>query len=661
MKRIKILGTILLSTFLGIQIVQAAPTVSTSVSTSTIETGSKVTFNVTIRSVASWNIKINGYGSTSNCSSAIADATSNGNNATKTFSLTCKGTDIGLISFSVTGDATSQDGANIKINSSNRVNVTAVRPKSSNNYLKSIKIGDYTLNPVFNKDTLEYKVTVPSTANSINLEAAVEDGTASISGTGEHEVNEGINTFEIKVNAQNGAERIYKVLVTVEDTNPIKITAGGKEYTIVKNAKGITKPDLFEETKIKINDIEIPAYINSATEYTLIAVKDETGKVIFVIYDAKNNSYTLYQEMKSTSSVLNILTPQKDLEGYLKTKLTIDNQEYEAFKVQTTSSFAIVFAMNMENGKKDFYVYDIDAKTFQRYDDEMMKKINQEKQTFQYVIYGFASLSILLIIILTIVLVRKSKKPNFIKNDNDVTEKPIKEEKGIEVKKIEISKDGNLEEEMFLEEKPKRSKILILNFILVIVYLGYITYYFVTNVSTLDHITFFQLSIPFVCFYPHIVIIGLGFFASLIGVITRKSWIILLSFLLYVGGACFFPIYIYYTIPFLLFGLIGYFCQRSLNKNELTEEISDEKEILTKNEKEITLKEEEFTKSEALKKVDDATKIIEEYEKTIRMSKEELQLAKKKKEEEEKKQAEIEETMFDIMETKKKSKKKKSK
>ena len=146
-RKIKFGLLMVFSIFLGMQVAMAAPSVSTSVSSGTIEKGSSVTFSVTIRNVASWNIKLNGIGSTTNCSNSFADATGNGNNSNKTFSITCKGSDVGLISFSVTGDATSQDGSNINVSGSKRVNVTAVKPKSTNNYLKSITVGEYELSP----------------------------------------------------------------------------------------------------------------------------------------------------------------------------------------------------------------------------------------------------------------------------------------------------------------------------------------------------------------------------------------------------------------------------------------------------------------------------------------------------------------------------------
>ena len=347
----------MISVFFSLPIVMAAPSVGTSVSSGSIEKGNSVTFSVTIRNVASWNIKINGIGSTTNCSSSYADATSNGNNTNKTFSITCKGSDLGLISFSVTGDATSQDGSNVNVSGSKRVNVTAVKPKSSNNYLKSITVDEYELTPVFSKETLEYSVTVPSTVNTIHLEASPEDNTASVSGTGEKDVEEGANSFEIRVNAQNGNERIYKVTVHVEDQNPIEVLLLDQKYTVIKNIKNVVKPDLYENSTITIQGIEVPSFVSDVTEYTLVALKGANGEVVFAIYDEKNSSYQLYEEQKSNSLILFLLDISDELEGYLKTTITLNGREYTAYKVSSDSDYALVYAMNIETGEKNYYLY----------------------------------------------------------------------------------------------------------------------------------------------------------------------------------------------------------------------------------------------------------------------------------------------------------------
>lgn len=443
-KGIKFMGAILVCSFFGMQVAFASPSVSTSVSSSTIEKGSSVTFRVTIKNVASWNVRLNGTGSTSSCSTAAADATSSGNNTTKTFQITCKGTDIGLINFSLSGDATSSDGSNVNLSGNKRVNVTAVKPKSTNNYLKSIKVGDYPLTPEFKKETMEYSVKVPSTVNSVTLEASLEDGTARLSGTGEKEVNEGVNSFEIKVNAQNGDERIYKVNVIVEDENPIKVDIKGLEYTVIKNAKNIEKPELYEVSTIRIGESEVPAFVSEITGYTLVALKDSVGVTHFAIYDEKEKSYQLYQEIKTRGLILYIMEPQENYSGFIKTKEKIGDISYTVFKFQDASDFSLVYGMNIETGDKGYYLYDAKEQTFQRYNDEVSHKLQEENQKYKYVIMGFAGGCVFLVFVCMVLALHKPKK------------KTVKEKK----RETEIKQVANETNEVFTDEKTELEKKL---------------------------------------------------------------------------------------------------------------------------------------------------------------------------------------------------------
>ena len=99
---------------------------------------------------------------------------------------------------------------------------------SKNNNLKSLSVTGYEITPTFNKNTTEYKVDVDSNTEQITINATKEDSSASISGTGTHDVSEGENKFDITVTAENGSSKTYKVIVNVIDPNPIKATINNK-------------------------------------------------------------------------------------------------------------------------------------------------------------------------------------------------------------------------------------------------------------------------------------------------------------------------------------------------------------------------------------------------------------------------------------------------
>ena len=105
---------------------------------------------------------------------------------------------------------TSEDGSQVK----NYV-VTIVRTKSNNADLSALSVTGRTIFPTFNKNTLEYTLTVPSTVDSITINATRDDDRASMTGDGTKQLSVGEQTFPIVVTAENGTtKKTYNVKVT---------------------------------------------------------------------------------------------------------------------------------------------------------------------------------------------------------------------------------------------------------------------------------------------------------------------------------------------------------------------------------------------------------------------------------------------------------------
>ena len=314
MKIIKYLFYSLFTFFFLIPPVYAAGTATLSVNSGTIENGSKVTATVTAKNVAAWNVTISSSGATSGCTEKFVGDSGTGKNTTKSFSVTCKATSVGIINFSISGDITSENGNNTKISGSKSVKVVTPREKSNNNKLKSLSVSDYTISPEFNASTNEYYLTVPSTTEKITISATKADSYATLEGTGEKEVNLGTNVFEIVVTSETGISNIYKLTVSVEDLNPIEVEINGEKYTVVKEAKNLKKPELFDETTVKINNFDIPAFYNEQVNYTLVGLKNSEGIITLYIYD--NGKYQMYHEYTSDKLTVVFLTMDKNIKFF---------------------------------------------------------------------------------------------------------------------------------------------------------------------------------------------------------------------------------------------------------------------------------------------------------------------------------------------------------
>ncbi len=406
MKKIKSLILFLAAFFLNSVYVFAAGSASLSVSNSTIENGNSVKATVTVKNTAAWNITITSSGVTSGCTQKFVGDSGTGNNTTKTFTVTCKSTSTGIINFVMSGDITSSDGTNTKINGSKSVTVTNPREKSTNNKLKSLSVEGYEISPEFDKDTNEYSVTVPSTVENIKINATKADSYSKLEGAGEKTVEEGNNTFEIIVTSETGVSNVYKLNVVVMDENPIEVTIEGTKYTVVKVSKNLIKPDLFEETTINIDGFDIPAFINEICNYTLVGLKDEAGNISLFIY--QDGNYIKYNEFISSRVSIIFLEFDSTPQNYTKTTLTIDEKEVTAYKTDGDSKY-LLYGINLETGKKNYYTYDPVEKTLQTFSLSNYEEKLEGNQNTKNLIY-LLSIIILFLFIILILFMNKSRK-----------------------------------------------------------------------------------------------------------------------------------------------------------------------------------------------------------------------------------------------------------
>lgn len=88
--------------------------------------------------------------------------------------------------------------------------------KNPNNWLKTLSVTGCTMTPTFNINNgtnTTYTVIVDSSTTSVKINATSVSSLASIKGTGTFQLEEGNNTFTIKVTAENGDIRTYIVYV----------------------------------------------------------------------------------------------------------------------------------------------------------------------------------------------------------------------------------------------------------------------------------------------------------------------------------------------------------------------------------------------------------------------------------------------------------------
>lgn len=321
---------------------------------------------------------------------------------------------------------------------------------SINNYLSSLKVENHTLTPEFNKDTLEYSLNLPSDTESINIIADKEDKKANIIGAGEVKVSEGINTLEIIGTAENGNKKTYVIKATVEEKDPIKVSLNKQTYTVVRNKDLLTKPENYEEKTITIDGKETPAFYNEITKFTLVGLKDEKGNINLYIYDQNKKTYTLYKEMKFNNINLYPLSINKNIKGYKKYEIKINDLNVKVLKIKKDSKFAIVYGIDLDTGKKNYYSYDIENNTIQLYNDEYSNFLIDYMYIGIYIILGSWALLLIFIIIIIVLCVKNSKRKKKIRNilsklsNSEIKDNELPETEKIAEEVIENSKEDEM-------------------------------------------------------------------------------------------------------------------------------------------------------------------------------------------------------------------------
>ncbi len=387
----------------------------------------KVTFTLSSSSpLGSWDFdvkydssKLTFVSSTMSGSTRAADAVTNAHTKTKTYTITFRAKSTGTATISVPNALVYGYDENTMSVSKGSLSINIITQQqlqdsySSNNYLKSLSVDGYELSPKFDKKTLEYSLDLENDIRSINVKAEKEDSKASIKGGGEYSLNEGSNDITITVTAENGNAKNYVIHATVKELNPITVSIDGKDYSVVRKKEGLVIPSTFEETVTMINGEEVPAFESSITGYRLVALKDDEGKVSFYIMDDDGN-YTLYEEIMFGGITLYPKEPlEKDVpKGFEKKESTLLGDKEITLYMNSDDSYPLVYGVNIQTGETNWYSYDKEEGTIQRFNNTRVEELKDEKNKFLFLIVVLSGSSLIIMIFLLILCSKVRKQKN---------------------------------------------------------------------------------------------------------------------------------------------------------------------------------------------------------------------------------------------------------
>lgn len=457
----------------------ATGTVTMTSNKSQVVVGNTVTFTVTVKAPSNKKLGVFQYyisydssmlSLTSGESSGAPVFTGSESSKTYTFKFKAKKSGTATVKFNVSGGYTfdqekltlSSPSKSVKIITQAQLEVSY----SKNNYLSSLAVTGKTISPTFNKNTLEYSLEVENDVTSVNITGQVEDSKSSVTGLGTHQLAEGINKIQVKVTAQNGSTKTYTLNITRKELAPIIVDVNGNKYNVVRKSELITSPNSnYEETIIKINEEEVPAFINEVTQTTLVGLKDAEGNI--ELYQYKNDSYTLYKEFSFSNIIVTESVAVNIPEEYKETVISIDDKKITAYKKDTSNNdFYLIYATNISTGISNLYQYDSIEQTIQLFNSEDLnenEELKEKNKNYEYIIIGLGFLLVITYIVVLISMIKKGSKTKTkkkIHNDKlDSFEKKIDEDINNN-KEIEqnIENSDKIEENISRKKENKKKK-----------------------------------------------------------------------------------------------------------------------------------------------------------------------------------------------------------
>jgi len=197
--------------------------------------------------------------------------------------------------------------------------------KSSNNFLSELSVEGYKISPTFDKQTINYSIDGEITAKKINIQAKTDDDRATVTGTGEVELQTGENNFRISVKAENGTERAYFIKVIKKiDNEELKLSS--------LKIKAVDKDGEKQDVDLNIDfSSDIFAY-SCEVSYTITKIEVEA------VANKTNSKITIEdnpEELKEGPNTIRI-------------KVTDDDGNETIYKVQVNKQYSL-----MANGTID--------------------------------------------------------------------------------------------------------------------------------------------------------------------------------------------------------------------------------------------------------------------------------------------------------------------
>lgn len=337
----------------------------------------------------------------------ILDFTATSNSSSSTIS----GTSCTLDSDNTTCKITvkAEDGTTKTYN----VNVTKEQTKEPEKVydttLKSLTIDGFSFTPKFDKNTSTYKLQVPNTVTSLNVNAIPNDTNANVTITGNKNFKDGNNTISIKVTAPDGSNRIYTINVvrrSIDDKeNEIEESKSSDNYLKeLSTTNGVLSPEFNKDVNSynvtvgnEVTSLDLTAIANDSKSKIEITGNENfkvgmnTVTIKITAEDGTERTYTINVKRSEEESKTKLkdlvvadypLSPKFDPDNS-KYKVTVDKDidklDITAIAENENSTVEIIGNSDLKEGTKTIYVKVTDENGLSHlYEIEVNKQVTKK-------------------------------------------------------------------------------------------------------------------------------------------------------------------------------------------------------------------------------------------------------------------------------------------